>query len=472
MAPGARSARFRRGAMIGLGQPPMIDPTIFRPRTIAVLGASPDPGQLGHRPLSYLARTGFAGSVYPVNPRHPQIGDLRCYPDLESVPEQVDVALVGLAANRVGDALEACAARGVRLAVVLSAGVPDDLTPPDGLTVMGPNSMGFLANRGPIAATWNSTLDLGVIKTGHVALVAQSGGLGGTVLNRLADRGVGVSWAFWSGEERFLDTCDLLEMLLQDSDTRVVVLLLEGVRRPRHFIALAARARERGVPILAFKLARSPRSAAVALAHTGILAGRRRVQQAAFRQVGILEAERLDDLIDLAVLFSTHAQPLGGRIAALTTSGGAGILLADVADQLGLELPRPADDTVDALRAILPPYVSIENPLDITAGLPESVMMGTLSALARDPGIDLIVPLNTMIGGAAKLTQRARGLIELAPSLPKPLLSCWLGGSLSTEGVTLIRDADLPYFLSIEGCLHALAAARSYHARRPVWISA
>jgi acetate---CoA ligase (ADP-forming) len=450
----------------------MIESTIFHPRTIAVLGASPDPGQLGHRPLSYLARTGYAGSVYPVNPRHAQIGDLPCYPDLESVPERVDVALIGLAASRVGDALKACAARGVRLAVVLSAGVPPDLTPPDGLVVMGPNSMGFLANRGPIAATWNSALDLGVIKRGHVALIAQSGGLGGTVLNRLADRGVGVSWAFWSGEERFLDTCDLLEMLLQGSDTRFLVLLLEGIRRPRRFVELATRARERGVPILAFKLARSPRSAAVALAHTGILAGQRRVQQAAFRQVGIVESERLDDLIDLAVLFSSHAQPLGGRVAALTTSGGAGILLADVADELGLELPRLADDTVDALRSILPPYVSIENPLDITAGLPESVMLGALSVLARDPGVDVVVPLNTMIGGALKLAERARGLIELAPSLPKPLLSCWLGGSLSADGVALIRDAGFPYFLSIEGCLHALAAARSYHARRSTWISA
>jgi acyl-CoA synthetase (NDP forming) len=439
---------------------------VFAPRGIAVIGASADPGHLAHRPLTYLARSGFAGRIYPVNPRHARIGDLACYPDLAGVPDPVDLALISLPAALVPEALAACAARGVRLAVILSSGLDPELRPPDGLLVMGPNSMGFLHARSGVAASWNSALDLGAIRPGPVALIAQSGGLGGAVLNRLVDRGVGVSWAFWSGEERFLDTCDLLELLLEDPSTRVITLLTEGLRRPRRFLELARCARERGKPIVAFKLARAARSARAALAHTGILAGERRVQRAAFDQVGIVEAATLDELTDLAVLFAGYPEPLRGRLAVLTTSGGAGILASDLCDELGLDLPAFGDATVAALRALLPAYVSGANPLDIGAGLPDGTLLESLRLLANDPSVDLVLLINTMIGGAAKLTERARGLIRIADTLPKPLLACWLGGSLADQGVALVRQAGRPYFLSLEAALRAVSAAQTYLARR------
>ena len=463
---------------VGNGGPtgrPALDPNLVTPRGIAVLGAAADPEHLAHRPLKYLARTGFGGAIYPVNPRRARIGDLRCYPDLPSVPDPVDLALISLAAERVPAALEACAARGVGLAVVLSAGLAPDLRPPEGLAVMGPNSMGFLDAHARVAATWNSTLDVvpqgGAVRVGPVGLVAQSGGLGGAVLNRLLDRGAGVSRAFFSGEERFLDTCDFLELLLDDPETGVIVLLLEGLRRPLRFLELARRARERGIPLVAFKLARSARSATAALAHTGMLAGQRRVQQVAFRQVGILEAETLDELVDLAVLFAAHRGPIGGRPAVFTTSGGAAILAQDLCDAHGLELPALAEPTAHALRALLPPYAAIANPLDVTAGVPEANLLRVLAHLAEDPAVDVVVTINTMIGGRARLAERARGLIRLAPELPKPLLACWLGGSLAEDALTILRDAGQPSFLSLEACLGAVAAAREYHARRSPWIS-
>lgn len=447
---------------------------LFRPRGIAVLGASADPDHLAHRPLSYLARTGFPGQIYPVNPRHDQIGDLRCYPDLASVPGPVDVALISLAATRLPGALAECAAHGVGLAVILSAGVDPSLCPPDGLAVMGPNSMGFFDAHGPVAATWNSTLDIvsaGPIQPGPIGMIAQSGGLAGAVLNRLLDRGVGVSQAFFTGEERYLDTCDFLELLLDNPATRVVMLIVEGLRRPLRFLELARQARERGVPLLAYKLARSSRSAVAALAHTGILAGQRRVQRAAFRQVGIVEAETLDDLVDLAVLFAASPGPTGGRVAAVTTSGGAAILVSDLCDELDLELPAPSEPTAASLRALLPPYAEIANPLDVTAGVPEATQLRVLAHLAADPRVDVVIPITTMIGGRAKLADRARGLAEIAPTLGKPLLSCWLGGSLADEGLSILRQAGRPYFLSIDACLRAVSAAREYHSRRSRWIS-
>ncbi|MFN8524930.1 MAG: CoA-binding protein [Chloroflexota bacterium] len=438
----------------------------FRPRGIAIVGASSDPASLGHRPFGYLARTGYTGQIYPVNPNRDSIAGWRCYPDLASVPDPVDHAMISVAAARVPAALADCAARGIALATLLSSGVAADVTPPDGLRVIGPNSMGFFNAHDGVAATWNSALDLDRIPAGPVALIAQSGGLGGAVLNRLVDRGVGVGYTFWSGEERFVDTTEYLEMLLDEPRISVVVLLIEGIRNAGRFLELARAYQRRGKPLVAYKLARAAQSREAALAHSGILTGERRVQQAAFQQFGIIEAADVDELCDHAALLSMSREPMGDHLAAVTTSGGAGILISDVAEGLGLRLPTLDGRVQETLRAILPSYATIANPLDVTAGLPEDTVMAALRTLARDPGVDVVLKVNTMIGGAARLSARAEALIENTPSLGKPLLSVWLGGSLSDGGREILRQAGVPHFISVEGCLRAVSAAAAWHRRR------
>lgn len=456
--------------MTPIATPPPADlvlqPDAFSPRGIAILGASGEPGRLAHRPLDYLHRLGYAGAVYPINPGRSEILGWRCYPRLADVEGPVDTALISLPAARVPESLAACAARGVRMAVVLTAGEEAMAPPPPGLVVMGPNCMGFLNARRRIAAAWSSSLDLPDVRAGGVALISQSGGLGGSVLNRLHDLGLGLSYAFWTGNELQLDTCHLLQFLLDDPETRVIALLVEGFRRPRRFLELAELALERGKPLVALKLARSPSAALMAVAHTGILAGSVRGYRAAFRQYGVLEVEGLDDLVETTAMLARAPLTRGEGLGVISSSGGAIVLTTDLCQSLGLELPSLAPETEADLAAMLPPYAPRPtNPLDITAGLSEQALFDPLERMARDPSFDLVLNVVTMIGGADRLRKRAEGLIAAHGRVPKPIVSCWTSGSLGEQGLRLLAEADLPHSTSPERCLRAIKALFDFRRR-------
>jgi acetate---CoA ligase (ADP-forming) len=465
-----------------MGEAIVLDPELFSPRSIAILGASGERGKLAHRPLEYLRRLGYSGVVYPINRNRVEIEGWRCRADLGDVDGPIDVALISLAAPMVPDALRACAERGVKLAVVLSSGVEMSPQPdpsagsgqaplPQGegipsLLVMGPNSMGFLNTRKRVAASWSSSLDLPALRSGRVGLISQSGGLGGSVMNRLQDRGVGTSHVFWSGNELRLDACHLLEFLLNDDETAVVALLIEGFRRPRRFLELAELALKRRTPLVALKLAQTPASRPLAIAHTGILAGAAAGYRAAFRQYGVVEVDSLDELVDTAALFARTPLPPGAGLGVVSSSGGASVMVTDLCHKLGLRLPDLAPRTRDELAAMLPAYAPRPtNPLDITAGLSEKALFGPLEKLANDPGVDVVLNVVTMIGGADRLRERAEGLIDATSRVSKPIVSCWTAGSLADDGLALLAEADLPFYTAPEACLRGLKALFDYGQR-------
>ena len=439
---------------------------LFSPRSLAILGASGEAGRLAHRPLEYLRRLGYQGLVYPINLNRDEIQGWRCYRDLGEIDGPIDAALISLAAPLVPGALRACVERGIRLAVVLTSGTDTEAPPPPGLLVMGPNSMGFLDARNRVAAAWSSSLDLPDVRAGRVGLISQSGGLGGSILNRLQDRGVGLSYAFWTGNEVQIDSCHLLEFLLDDPDTRVVAMLVEGFRRPKRFRELAALALERRKPIVVLKLAQAPASASLAIAHTGILAGAARTYRAAFRQDGVTEVHGLDDLVDTAALFARVELPEGDGLGMISSSGGATVLITDLCQELGVRLPELAPETKADLKSMLPAYAPPPtNPLDITAGLSEEALFRPLERLSQDPSIDLVLNVVTLIGGAGRLKERAEGLIEARRRVAKPLVSCWTAGSLSDDGLALLAEADQPFYTAPEACLRGIKALFDYRRR-------
>jgi acyl-CoA synthetase (NDP forming) len=439
---------------------------IFSPRSIAILGASGERGKLAHRPLEYLRRLGYSGAVYPINPNRGEIEGWTCRAHLADVDGPIDVALISLAAPMVPDALRACAEHGVKLAVVLSSGAEAETPPPPGLLTMGPNSMGFFHTREKVAASWSSSLDLPTLRKGRVGLIAQSGGLGGSILNRLQDRGVGTSYAFWSGNELQIDACHLLEFLLNDADTVVIALLIEGFRRPGRFLELAELALERGKPIVAMKLAQAPASRPLAVAHTGILAGTAASYRAAFRQHGVVEVDSLDELVDTAALLARTPLPTGDGLGVISSSGGATVLITDLCQRLGLRLPALAAETRADLGVMLPSYApEPTNPLDITAGLSEQALFEPLERLAKDHGVDLVLNVVTMIGGSDRLRERAEGLVTASRRVSKPVVSCWTAGSLADEGLKLLAEADLPFYTAPEACLRGLKGLFDYRQR-------
>ena len=385
---------------------------LLRPRSVAIIGASADPAKMTGRPVGYLQRHGFDGAIWPVNPRVASIGGLPCYADVASLPEAPDVGIVLLGAERAEDAVRALSARGAAAAIVLaggfaesgSAGTDRQVKLKDAagsMRLLGPNTIGLVNLADRIVLSASGALEVEDLATGRIALVSQSGGILGAVLSRGAAQGVGFSRLVATGNEADLDIADLVDHLAEDEATDVIALYIEGIRRPDAFRAAARKASVAGKRLVAYKVGRSEAGAQAAISHTGALSGADRLHDALFRQLGILRAERFSDLLDIPAALATRRSMRGKRVAVLTSTGGAGALLADSFGLAGFTLPAPDPATAERLAA-LTGEAAVANPLDLTlAGLKPEVMNGAIKALLDGPGYDALA----VVVGSSALAQ-------------------------------------------------------------------
>ncbi|MGG5807678.1 acetate--CoA ligase family protein [Falsiroseomonas sp. CW058] len=385
---------------------------LLRPRSVAVVGASADPTRTGGRPVGYLQRHGFAGEIWPVNPRAAEISGLRCFPDVASLPGAPDVGIVLVGPDRAEAAVRDLAARGAAAAIVLAGGFAETggegvsrqaalRAAAGGMRLLGPNTIGLVNLADGIVLSASGALEVGDLPRGRISLVSQSGGILGAVLSRGAARGIGYARLVSTGNEADLDIADLLDHLAGDEATDVVALYLEGLRRPDAFRAAARRAVAAGKRIVAFKVGRSEAGASAAISHTGALSGEDRMYEALFRQLGIIRAERFSDLLDIPAALAAGRRARGRRVAVLTSTGGAGALLADAFGLAGFELPPPDPATAARLAAVTG-EAAVANPLDLTlAGLKPEVMRGTMQALLDGPEYDALA----VVVGSSSLAQ-------------------------------------------------------------------
>ncbi len=417
----------------------------FQPRSIAVIGASADASSISGRPLRLLRQHGYQGAVYPVNPRHAELEGLRSYPRIRDLPGPVDLAVVAVPARRAPAVVGECAEAGVSYAMVLSSGFEEagaegralqaDLAAAvvgSRLRICGPNCEGFYNARTGLAVGFSPALDpdRGFLRSptspptgsGPVAVVAQSGGQGFALFRRGIERGLGFSLVISTGNDADLGWPDYVEYLLDDPATRVILGFVEGLRDARRLIAVAARAAELGKPLVIAKIGRSDAGRRAAASHTGNLVGSDDAYTAAFRQLGVVRVDDVDELLDAAAYFSHGRLPAGRRVAILTASGGAGAWLADATVTHGLELP-PLEPALEAeLRTFIPPYASTANPVDITA---QAVYDGgyerALRLLAHSRRFDAIVSAVSLAGEhhASALTAR---LTEALDGVDTPLV--------------------------------------------------
>ena len=455
---------------------------LFAPRSIALVGIPRDLARPGARPLHFLRRHGYPGRLYPVNPGHRMIGDLPAYPTVDAVPEPPDVAWIGLPAGQAADAILACGRARIPFAVVLGAGFAETGEPgaveqerlvecarQAGVRLLGPNTVGFVNAWDRVALTFSTVGKLDALAPGPVALLSQSGGLGGCLLDRAAARGLGVGLFVSTGNEADLSLADYLDWLVEDGRVRAIACLVEQVRQPDRVAAAVERAAARGIAVVALKLGASPTGSRAARSHTGSLAGGREAWRAWARSAGLLEVTELDHLVETAAHLARVPALEGPRMAMATSSGGVAVLLADALEPRGFTFAPLAEETVRRVGTLLPPYVTVANPLDITAGLPDETFGEVLAAVARDPGIDVVVVPLTMAtagGGAA----RASHVIKAARGSSKPLVVCWPGGRLVRKGVRAFDEARVPLFDTVSSCAAALGASlafRSVRARPP-----
>jgi acetyltransferase len=452
---------------------------LFNPDAIAVLGASEDLGRIGGLALHFLRRHGYKGRIYPVNPKYQTIQGLPCYAGISDIPGPVDLVLIGIPRASVFDAVRECASKKIPFAVLFSAGYAEmgpsgreeqeklrDFAMRAGIRIVGPNCIGIINAHDRVAASFVSGLETEEILPGGLALITQSGGIGNTVLTRAQDRGIGVSCFVSSGNELDLEAADFLEYFLEDPRTRAIAFLLEDLKDPRRFSRAADRARKAGKAVLALKVGRSEKGRLAASSHTGAMSGADALYDALFRQSGVCRVEAIDDLFETGHLFVRFGEATGNRAAILSTSGGSGALLADLASDQGIDLPLPSAETCGRLKDWTPAVSAIANPMDITTQFmndPEAIA-AYLRAFADDRSFDFLI-LTLTFSSARKSGEVAEGIAALAPSLKKPLIVCWPVGSMAGRAFRILEEAGVPLFSQPERCLAALGRFARYRMK-------
>lgn len=365
-----------------------------QPQSIAIIGASSEPGSLSGRPLEILRQHNYSGRIYLVNPNRSEIGGIRTYDSIKRVPETADLALVVVPAELVFGVVRECAQAGVRSVAIFSAGFSEadrtdigaesalgQLTQQSGMRIAGPNCEGFVNLWEDIAVGFSPALDYqrGLtksLKAGSIAIISQSGGLGFALLSEGQSRGLGFSYVFTTGNECDLDALDYLELCLGDSNTQVIAMFIEGLKNGARFSELARTATELGKPIVVAKVGRSKSGQRAVMSHTAHLAGSEIAYRAAFKKAGVIQVEGPDELIDVLTALSALPRMNGGSVAVLTVSGGAGAWLADALETSGLTVPELDKQALHRVFSVLPRHASGRNPIDTTAQVVEHGGLG------------------------------------------------------------------------------------------------
>ena len=382
---------------------------IFAPKSIAIIGASQDATKIGGRPVELLRRFGYPGAIYPVNPRAREVQGLPAFASVDALPEAPDLAIISVGAEAAPDALDACAAKGVKAAVIFSSGfaelgeagaaMQDRLRATaqrTGIRVLGPNCLGAASVAERAIATFSVVLENGLPPPGPLGIASQSGNLGSYTALLARERGIGASRFITTGNECDVDIADAIAFLAQDAATKVILCVLETCRDAARLTGALEMARQAGKPVIVLKIGASEAGQAAAASHTGALAGSDAVFDAVFRRAGAVRVHSVEQLLDLghAAAVLGDRLPKGRRTMLLTASGGFGVLLADAASAAGLSLPSPSEDTQRRILDVVP-YASPRNPVDATAQMssrPE-ILEAILAALLEDDACDALLVL-------------------------------------------------------------------------------
>lgn len=441
---------------------------LIRPQSIAVIGASADPAKTSGRPVSFLQKHGFSGTIYPVNPKVAQIGDLTCYPDVEALPTVPDVGIVLLRAERAHLAVRELAKRGAAAAIVLASGYTETgengalrqkelLEAAGSMRLLGPNTIGLVNLTDNIVLSASGALAMDHFPAGPIGLVSQSGGILGALLSRAAARGIGLSKLVSTSNEADLELSDFIEFLAADDATKVIALYVEAIRHPARFREAVQKARDAGKPVVAFKIGRSEAGAKAAVSHTGALAGSDRMYDALFRQVGVIRAKTFEELLDITAALAA-GRKLGGKcVAILTSTGGAGTIISDSLGVAGFETPAPDADTAARLASLQSgSHANLDrNPVDLTlAGLHPVILRGAIRALLASPSYDALVVIagSSAVGSPELLADAVQ---DCLPESDKPVIAYVspyapdVGAVLTARGV--------PAYTSAESCASAFS---------------
>ncbi|MGE0483003.1 MAG: GNAT family N-acetyltransferase [Gammaproteobacteria bacterium] len=433
---------------------------VFKPRSVALIGASARDGALGRLLLENLRGSGFTGPVFAVNAHHDTLLGEPCYREVAALPEVPDLAVIATPPDSVPDIVTALARRGTRAAVVITAGFGGDgaasrerllaAARPALLRVVGPNCLGVLAPHAGLNASFAHLAP----RPGGIAFIAQSGAMITSILDWADSRGIGFSALASIGDMADVDFGDLLDYFADDRDTRAILLYAEAVTAARKFMS-AARAAARSKPVIVVKAGRHAAAARAAASHTGALAGHDEVYDAAFRRAGMLRVDTLEELFDAAETLSLMRPPRGERLVIVSNGGGIGVLATDALAGRGGQLAELSAATLARLDAVLPATWSHGNPVDIIGDAPPARYQAALEAVLAEPAADAILVLNCPTAVTTGDAAAAAVITALPPRGAPPVFTSWVGGRGTEAARARFREHGIPTYESPEDAVTA-----------------
>ena len=424
---------------------------LFRPKSVAVIGASTAPEKLGYQIFKNLLDAGFPGTVHPINPKAPEILGRPCYPNIDAIPDQVDLAVIIIPAPLVADTIRRCASRGAKGAIVISGGFSE--TGPEGealqaqlvqaaqeakVAVVGPNCQGINNPHHPLCASWPL-----LTRRGRVAVISQSGTVGAALMDWASQEELGVSTFVSLGNRADVDEADLIHYFAHDPATETIAIYMEGVKVASKFLEAV---RQCGKPLVILKAGRTPKGRKAAESHTRSLAGRDEIYEGIFRQFGVHRANDLEQLYDFSKALSYLPRLKGPRILIVTSSGGSAILATDVAEMTGLDVAPLPEDVGQKLRGVLPKHCIVGNPLDLTGDATAQMYRQVVEAAA--PHFDAIALIfGDPIPGAS----------EVVGSDPLQLVIYLGGAEVERQERLLFHRKGIPVFPTPERGIQALS---------------
>jgi acetyltransferase len=436
---------------------------IFRPRRIALIGVNHDPKSMGGITLRNLMESGFSGVVYPVNARREAVLGIPCYPDVKSLPQQPDLAVIMSPAREVPDILDSCGQAGINGIIIMSAGFKE--AGPEGkkleeelksrarqypdMRILGPNSMGVIVP----GFNLNVSFAKSAPQKGKMAFISQSGALGAALLDWAGETNVGFSFFVSIGNAMDVTFGDLIDYFGQDAYTYSIILYVETLGNARRFLS-AARAFARKKPIIVYKSGRFPESAVAATSHTGAMATKDTVCDALLRRAGLARVYNMENIFDFSDLVGKKKIPKGSGLAIVTNAGGPGVMAADALVAQGGKPVKLSDDTVEKLNRLLPSHWSHNNPVDVLGDASPSRIAKAVEIVLEDDRVNAVLVIVT----PQALTDpdaTARKLIEIAGKTNKLIMTSWMGGQIMRRSRNLLRESQLPSYFTPERAIQA-----------------
>ena len=441
----------------------------FNPQSVAIIGASHTPGKVGYAIVENFVNNGYRGSVYPVNPNTESIMGLKVYASVKEIPEPVELAVVAVRADVVPSMLKQCAKQKIKNIIIVSGGFSESGTAgkkledeckkiiaKSKLRVIGPNCVGVYDSTTAVDTIFLSRSRLDRPTAGSISLVIQSGAVGSSLIDWLAERNIGISKFVSYGNGADVNEVDALEYLADDEKTKVIVMYLEGIKSDgKKFVDVLKKITKKK-PVIVLKAGKTDKGTQAVVSHTGSLAGSAKIYSGVFKQTGVIEAANLQEVFDFARAFQ-QPLPAGNKVAIITNGGGFGVLATDECTIQGLQLPAPSKKNKNKLQKKFPAHVIISNPMDLTGDSTVDGYRTVIEECMQSKEYDGIIAI-ILFQVPTLRTEITDVVVEMSKKYNKPILCCSVGGRFTKKIAAKIEAGNVPVYSTPE------AAAKSFGA--------